>query len=86
MMPTRPLPRVLSEAAVASPSMRVRLTETALNCIGDSAALKFLSPSRGEEPGRLAPCRFQELSTSRGTAPLSFRALPRPESDGFVMK
>ncbi len=28
----------------------------------------------------------QELRTSRGTAPVSRVALPRPESDGFVMK
>ncbi len=36
-------------------------------------------------------CRFledepQERSTSRGTAPLSFSALPRPDRDGLVMK
>ena len=27
-----------------------------------------------------------ELNTSLGTAPESFRALPRPDSDGFVIK
>ncbi len=27
-----------------------------------------------------------ELRTSRGTAPLSLSALPRPESEGFVVK
>ena len=49
-----------------------------------SARCAGTSPSRvPRRGGKVIP---QELSTSRGTAPLSFSALPRPESDGFVMK
>ena len=56
-----------------------------------SIALRPMTPPSPED-GDTSPSfawggkDYGECSTRRGTAPLSFRALPRPESDGLVMK
>ena len=56
-----------------------------------SIALRPMTPPSPED-GDTSPSfawggkDYGECSTRRGTAPLSFRALPRPESDGLVRK
>ena len=72
-------------SAVVSPSMRA---PSSRNRAGLHRRFQRDQAPR-TTPGRPLPApgdQRQERSTSRGTAPLSFSALPRPDSDGLVMK